>query len=100
MKIGQPVLILREGDPRFTTKGEVIATRNGHHIKVRFCSLYGYDMIEMWCRKVPAVRYFRLQLKKSYMNLPYVTHGKSKTFFKGICPGEQFYPIYTVQRLK
>ena len=56
MKRGTPVAVCHDGKWGRRIKGEVVETRNGHHIKVRFehgtCGV-----VEFWCRYDAPIRY-------------------------------------------
>lgn len=49
MKRGSKIVAYQDGKLCRTGYGEVIETRRGHHIKVRF--IYQYQIIEIWVRK-------------------------------------------------
>lgn len=60
MKRGQAVAVCHDGKWGRRVKGEVIETRRGHHIKVRFehCDA---GVVEFWCRINRVIRYRKRQ---------------------------------------
>ncbi len=57
MKRGTKVAVCHDGKWGRRVAGEVIATRQGHHILVRF--EFDDKVVEFWARRVPAVRYMQ-----------------------------------------
>lgn len=56
MKRGTVVAVCHDGKWGRRVKGEVIGTRRGHHILVRFPHPETDDPVEFWARRRPAVR--------------------------------------------
>lgn len=59
MKRGTKVWVCHDGKFSRRVEGEVVATRNGHHIKVSFPHPEDDSPVEFWARRKPAVRYCR-----------------------------------------
>ena len=59
MKTGSKVFVCHDGKWGRRVVGEVIATRNGHHVKVRFPhpNNEGEPDVEFWARKLPKSRW-------------------------------------------
>lgn len=57
MKRGTKVAVCHDGKWGRKVQGKVVATKNGHRIKIRFPHPENGKFIEFWARKIPAVRY-------------------------------------------
>lgn len=52
MKRGTKVAVCHDGKWGRRVQGEVIATRNGHHIKVSFPHPETGELVELWARRM------------------------------------------------
>jgi hypothetical protein len=77
MKRGNKVAVCHDGKWVRRVVGEVIATRRGHHIKVRFLHPENGSPVEFWARKLP----------------------KEYSCFGGWADIDWFYPWYSVRKL-
>ena len=87
MKLGDKVAVCHDGKWGRRVAGTVIATRNGHHIKVAFPHPSADHIVEFWVRKTSTVHY-RLTKVKNYSH------------FTGWADIDWFCPWYSVYKWK
>lgn len=75
MKRGQIVAVCHNGKWGRRVKGEVVATRQGHHIKVRFPNPDTGAPLEFWARVSPIIHYTRKTRKWVWYDKRYKTYG-------------------------
>lgn len=90
MKRGTIVAVCQDGKWSRRVKGEVIATRQGHHIKVRFPHPDTNEPVEFWARKSRTVRYMRKRPGSVF------TYRTRYRFFGGWAEIDTFCPWYSV----
>lgn len=94
MKTGQKVAVCHDGKYSRRILGEIVKTRNGHHIKVRFPNPETGFPVEFWARKIPAVRYKKTQERK-YVTMIY---SKKYAYFAGWANIDWFSPWYSIEK--
>lgn len=94
MKKGTIVAVCHDGKWGRKVKGEVVATRNGHHIKVRFPHPEDDTPVEFWARKLPAIRYRRQKHGGCIM------YSNRASYFAGWADIDWFSPWYSVYKWK
>lgn len=77
MKRGAKVAVCHDGKWGRRVQGEVVATRRGHHIKVRFPHPESGELSSFWARVIPTVRYNRNKPPSC------IHHGKQYKHFGG-----------------
>lgn len=92
MKRGTQVAVCHDGKWGRRVQGEVVATRNGHHVKVRFPHPMTGSPVEFWVRKRPAVRYRRERTTGCITTIRL----KSPASFAGWADIEYFCPWFAV----
>lgn len=93
MKRGDKVAVCHDGKWGRRVEGEVVATRNGHHVKIRFFHPGTDAWVEFWARKQPSIRY-RRQAPNSC-----IQYGKRYAYFGGWADIDWFSPWFAVYRL-
>ena len=94
MKRGTKVAVCHDGKWGRRVQGEVIATRNGHHIKVSFPHPETGNPVEFWARRRPAIR-------KSRNKPPSCLYwGKHYAWFAGWADIDYFCPWFSVSKWK
>lgn len=91
MKLGAKVWVCHDGKYSRRVEGEVVATRRGHHLQIKF---FHEDCGEVlfWARRTPAVRY----LKESGIFIK----SRRPVSFGGWADIDWFMPWYSVAKWK
>lgn len=97
MKRGDKVAVCHDGKWGRRVLGEVVATRNGHHIKVAFPHPENDSVVEFWARKEKPVRYQQIKQRNGYCKIICL---KSYTYFGGWADIDWFSPWYSVHKWK
>lgn len=92
MKRGQKVMVCHDGKWSRGVEGEVIATRKGHHIKVRFPHPETEQPVEFWCRKNRPIRFMRRN-KGRYGSISYSWR---YSYFSGWADIDWWMPWYKI----
>lgn len=92
MKRNQEVAVCHDGKWSRRVKGTVIATRNGHHIKVRFSHPEIDTTVEFWARKVKKVCYCKVSGR--FINF------RHPAYFAGWADADYFCPYFSVYKWK
>lgn len=94
MKYGQKVAVCHDGKWGRRVQGEVVGTRRGHHIKIRFNSPVDDKPVEFWARKLPTIHYMR--------NKPgsCIYYSKRYAYFAGWADIDWFSPWFSVYKWK
>lgn len=94
MKIWTKVAVCHDGKWSRRVQGEVIATKRGYSVKVRFPHPESLYPVEFWAKKVPAVRYCRNKPPSC------IFYGKRYAYFGGWADIDWFCPWYSVLKWK
>lgn len=92
MKRGDKVAVCHDGKWSRRIQGEVLETRNGHHLKIRFFHPGTGALVEFWARKSPTVRHRRQKLPSC------IQYGKRYAYFAGWADIDWFCPWFAVHK--
>lgn len=90
MKRGAKVAVCHDGKWGRRVQGEIIATRQGHHVQVRFPHPETGEPVEFWARKNRTIR--RTIRRKGSC----ISTGKRYAYFSGWADIAWWYPWYAV----
>lgn len=90
MKRGTIVAVCHDGKWGRRVQGEVVATRRGHHIQVRFPHPETDEPVLFWARKLPTIHYQRQKHGSC------ISYGDRRAYFGGWAAIDWFCPWYSV----
>ena len=97
MKLGDKVAVCHDGKWGRRVAGTVVATKNGHHIKVAFPHPSDGNTVEFWVKKTSTVHY---RLTKEIDELSSIVYLKNYSHFAGWADIDWFCPWYSVYKWK
>lgn len=94
MKLGTKVSVCHDGKFSRRVQGEVVATKRGYSVKVRFPHPANGQLVDFWARKIATVRHCRNKPPSC------IYYGKRYAYFAGWADIDWFCPWFAVHKWK